>query len=134
MKSLTEDQTLKTLFKYLAPWWFLGFLGLFSPLIYSLLPVHGADICLCVFFQIQANSSWRALPALTTTDYSAFLVINILSVYVVNYTLIFIFVLAVYKIRHVKDNTLIRNECAVIVFYWCSIILPEFIILTLLFA
>ena len=134
MKSFSEDQTLKTLIKYLTPWWLLGLLGLFSPLLYSILPVHEADICLCVFFKVQANSSWRLMPTLSPSDYFSLQVINLVSNYTLNYVLMFGFVLAVYKIRHVKDKTLIGTECACVVAFWFSLILPEFVMLTALFS
>jgi len=61
-------------------------------------------------------------------------VINLVSYYTLNYTFMIGFIYSVYKIRHVKDNTLIRNECAYVVAFWFSLILPEFIILTALFS
>lgn len=51
MERLQENVILKTLAKWMTPTWILGVLGLFSPFVYAILPVHEADICLCEFFK-----------------------------------------------------------------------------------
>lgn len=120
--------------KFLCPFWVLSVLALFSPLAFSILPLHGADICLCLFFDHKAESKWRKYPVLTTDSYQTLQVVSTLSLYSFGYAVIIAFVHAVYKIRHLNDNTLISRECMFVVGWWLSIVVPQFIILTLLFA
>ena len=50
ISQLQEKNIIKKLCIYFTPIWIMSILAVFSPVFYALMPVHGADICLCGFF------------------------------------------------------------------------------------
>lgn len=103
---------------FLLPSLILGILGLFSPIAYTIIPVHESDMCLCAFYQEAVcqdhnywlfNSSFKyyKMRATNTTVYI-----------VVNWVFLLILIKMIWRIRHINDETLIKSENAWIVGVW----------------
>lgn len=52
--------------------------------------------------------------------------LNQLSIYFVNFAFLFALVAMVYRIRHINDNTKIRDECTIVVAWWVFIYSAQF--------
>ena len=102
---------MKKIVKYLSPWWICGFVGIFSPFVYAWLPVNGATMCLCSFYEDKLNSNWRKYPFLTNDDFIFLEYVNVVSYYLINYLFMIGLVFMVKKIRHINDDTKIKMEC-----------------------
>jgi hypothetical protein len=97
----------------------IGFFGFFFPFFYALLPVHEADICLCSFYADKIKG--KKYPALTTHDFAGLEILNLISTYTVNFMFMIALIWMVYKIRHINDDTKIKSECSLIVFWWLAL-------------
>ena len=112
--------------KIISPLAALGVFGCFFPWVYTVIPVSRSGICLCNFYTLQAigNPSFWFLNA---SYLPAMQLVNQLSIYVVNFGFLFALVFMVHKIRHINDNTQIRNECTVVVAWWIFIQSAHFV-------
>jgi hypothetical protein len=117
----------------MTPYWILGIVAVFTPMVYSIMPVHGADICLCAFFYDKFASSWRSYPTLTVQSYNTYQIVQNLSCYALNYGITIAFVYMIWKIRHIRDDTQITEETAAVGIWLLVLAPPFFVILSLLF-
>ena len=107
----------------MVPGYIIGILGCFIPWVYAFVPSHASEICLCSFYSRSINNARKyQYPYLHNSDFYSLLIINQLSFYVVNIIFLVALIFMVYKIRHINDNTFIKNECAIICTWWilCS--------------
>ena len=120
MECLTEKYIFKKLLIWMTPGFTIGFLGLFLPFFYAILPVHSVDICLCSFYYDKINDN-RHYVGLTQNDFVFLEVVNSVVMYGVNFAFLFALIWMVNKIRHINDDTQIKMECSVIVAWWLTL-------------
>lgn len=115
----------------MAPGLVIGFLGFFMPFFYAILPVHGADICLCQFYN-EKISHQKHYAALTQNSFTTLYSLNQISLFVVNFVFMVALIAMVNKIRHINDDTKIKMECSIIVAWWMLLNIVQFSIYTML--
>jgi Na+/H+ antiporter NhaB len=123
MNSFQELQLLTRVALYEVPFFILGVLGCFFPWLYGFLPVHATEICLCSFYSKQQDPKTRYSPLfLHAEDFNALVIINQLSFYLCNLLFLLLLILMINRIRHINDNSMIKEECAVVCGWWvlCS--------------
>lgn len=97
---------------FLAPSLLLGFLSLFFPFCYSAIPAHESGLCFCT---LMSDGGWyTVLPV----NPKAYLIINTLMFYGVNWIFLFSIIFMLNKIRHIKDRLKVREEMGYIVASW----------------
>ena len=112
--------------KIISPLAALGVFGCFFPWVYTVIPVSRSGICLCNFYTLQAIGN-RSFWFLNDSYLPTMQLVNQLSIYLVNFAFLFALVFMVHKIRHINDNTQIRNECTVVVAWWIFIQSAHFV-------
>ncbi len=131
MENLQENEILKKLAKWLAPGIVIGFMGFIFPFFYALLPVHCADICLCKFYNQKINDG-RHYPALTNNSFDELYILNMVSLFVINFAFMIALIAMVNTIRHIDDDTKIKMECSVIVGWWILLNIVQFTLFNML--
>lgn len=114
MQELSENNLLKLGFLYfILPAICVGILGFWMPYVYAIIPVPNSSICFCsLFFQIGD------VDALLPNNYLVLVAINIFSFYGINFGFLCILTFMVWRIRKIKDSTLISRECTTIIGVW----------------
>ena len=114
MQELSENNLIKLgLFYFILPAILLGIAGFWLPYVYAILPVPNSSICFCSLF-IQIGTA----DLLLRNNYVVLVVINILSFYGINFGFLCILTFMVWRIRKIKDSTLITRECTTIIGIW----------------
>lgn len=120
MTSLREENLIYKGFLYfLLPSCIWGIFGIFFPAIYTIIPVHESDICLCSFFEKAANPNhWNYILLKQGQSYFPYRNVNTVAFFFVNWLFMMALIQMIYRIRHIHDETLIKNECLWIVAIW----------------
>lgn len=124
MSKLRESHLLMTAFKFvILPLAALAAFGCFFPFMYSIVPAHEIDTCICLFFREEKSYSGnRRFPIIYHMDsksaYDTLIAINSFSFYSLNWVFILINVIAIYRIRKMRDRLDIRLEMTLAVAIW----------------
>jgi len=114
MQSLSEDNLIKRSLLYVnLPAILLGIVGYFVPYIYAFIPVPNSAICFCSLF-FKENEDDK----LFNNNFIVLDGLNIFSFYGINFGFICVLSLMVWRIRKIKDSTLISRECTTIIGVW----------------
>ena len=112
MTNLREEVLLKKGIAYfLIPSIILGIMALFLPGIYSIVPVHESDICLCYFFSkvFDETNPSDYLFLDKQSSYVNFRFVNSIAFFLINWIFLMVLIWMIYKIRHINDETLIKK-------------------------
>ena len=106
---------------FFMPFLSFGVLAIYFPFVNAFLPVYESEICVCSFF--EEHAAGRGFLIFNMDNATVLEDINRSIYYVANAAGLLIIIFMVFRIRHVTDETLIKKECALIVFVWivCSI-------------
>ena len=126
MGELREKILLFKAFKFVVlPVIFYAILSSFFPFVQAFVPVHEADICICLFYSQDwrtPNGGSRHFPILSNMETykskNVLKAINTVSFYTVNWCFLLVNIIAIYKIRKMKDRLDIRREMTWAVALW----------------
>lgn len=129
MTNLREETLIfKGVFWFLLPSICIGVLGVFFPAVYSIIPVHETDTCLCYFFKQVFDHNRKYLFLDQQSSYLNYRLMNSVAFFVTNWTFLMLLTWMIYRIRHIQDETLIKNECAWVVGIWISLSVCQYIL------
>lgn len=114
MTALREENLIhKGILYFLLPSFTLGILGMLNPCFFVLIPLQESEVCLCRFK--CGPGYW-----LNQATYCDFLLGNKVMFEIFNWIFLFVLLMKIYRIRHINDETLIKQECVVIFGVWLS--------------
>lgn len=119
MKQLREEVLLKKFFIYfVAPALVFSVLGCYFPYVYAMLAVNESDMCICSYFNDQHQAHSVFLHIDTTyedvqNEYTTLQFINLATSKFWNLLIIGSIFYMMYRIRYIKDDTLVKRECVV---------------------
>ena len=98
-------------------------LGSFFPYMQALVPVHESDVCVCLFFTKDSSYGGdRHFPLMSNMSSDANMtvltILNSSTFYSVNWLFLMVNIMAIYRIRKMKDRLDIRLEMTWVVFLW----------------
>jgi len=125
MNSFKEMQVLIRLALVLLPFQLVGLLGIFFPWIFAIVPVYASEICLCHFYSQKASDP-NLYPYLNKSLLTTMQITNVFSFNLMNFFFLYCMIFMVYKIRHINDCTMIKQECTVICVWWTLISTVEY--------
>jgi hypothetical protein len=126
MTSLREEVLIEKGFLYfLLPSIVMGIFGAFFPGIYSIIPVHESDICLCSFFGKTDKNNYLLLNK--GSNFEVYQIVNSIAFYVINWVFLVVLIWMIYKIRNINDDTSIKRECAWIVGIWTTLSILQYV-------
>lgn len=124
MNKLREKHLLCNAVKFvILPVVALAILGSFFPYIQAMVPVHESDTCICLFFYRDSHyKGHRYFPIMSNfgsdANMTALSVINATTFYSVNWFFLMFNIVAIYRIRKMKDRLDIRLEMTWAVALW----------------
>ncbi len=124
MGKLREKHLLWTAFKFvLIPLISMATLGSFFPFMSALVPAHESDVCICLYFwEDSARGGNRYFPILsnlsTRVSMNLLVSLNQASFYAVNWSFLIVNIVAIFKIRKMRDRLDIRKELTWAVALW----------------
>ena len=124
MSELRENILLWKAFKFvIIPVIICSILGTFWPYMQAFVPVHESDTCVCLFFHQDSNHGGsRHFPIMGNIDDELSLdiltVSNTLTFYAVNWSFLLVNIIAIYRIRKMRDRLDIRLEMTWAVGIW----------------
>ena len=130
MGELRENVLLCKALKFVViPICIFAIFGSFFPFVQAFVPVHEADVCICLFYSKDHNISGgdpngRHFPIMSNVGVNgsklALEVINTFVFYTVNWCFLLVNIIAIYKIRKMKDRLDIRKEMTWAVALWST--------------
>jgi hypothetical protein len=126
MNSYKEKSVLIRLALVLLPFQVVGLLGIFFPWVFALVPVYASEICLCHFYSVKAHDPDK-FHYLGDGLMTAMQITNVFSFNLMNFFFLYCMIFMVYKIRHINDCTMIKQECTVICLWWLFISTIEYL-------
>ena len=98
-------------------------LGSFFPYMQALVPVHESDVCVCLFFKkdesLNGNRFFPLMSNMSTeANMTALTILNSSTFYSVNWLFLMCNIVAIYRIRKMKDRLDIRLEMTWVVGLW----------------
>lgn len=103
----------------LLPALFIGMLAYFFPYVFAVTPTHFTEICACEYYYRDRTNYYLILD--DSDDYIAIIGTNMLMMSLYEFAYFAVLLGMIYRIRHINDDTLVKQECAMIVTSWLSL-------------
>ena len=116
MKELKEEVLLRKSFLYFwIPSFCVGILGCYFPYVFAILATNESDICTCGFFYDKYFEGANYLILQSRQSFPVIQILNSFTTQAFQCVMYTILIVMIYRIRHIKDDTLIKVESLFII-------------------
>lgn len=106
----------KAIYYFLLPAVLIGILAYLFPYVFAVIPTHFTQICACDYFYREKTEYYLLLDY--KDDYLSLIFINEMMSSIYSFAYFAALLIMIYRIRHINDDTLVKQECFFIVTSW----------------